>query len=332
MRGDTISNCINDALGYASHNADFLSPDLASIIAQQEETKIRQLENEHLVYEGEVFNDCPLGGHYNEKIQKIIDCLKDLDLPLKLYSGHCYLRYWGGSKLDKLIEKEVEQFKLINNEGQSLRFDLGFSLCAGGAQTDEASDDDESDRVHAVMYQVEEDAQGSFFKCNRFWHQQLKPLLLDRCGFKSIWGRATWSSNTFTRGRPSKEFDWRWQYVCTGLDSSLRPIYLNKLYLFYLRMGFVADVRQMWDVMDGKLDQMAARDVYFFSDEAEQELRGLLTEEAWNELTKYNRNRLHEWRAIQKERMTKVNKKELDELKELTLKSMYERQREIDSI
>ena len=117
-----------------------------------------------------------------------------------------------------------------------------------------------------------------------------------------------------------------------GLDASLRPIYLNKLYLFYLRMGFVADVRQMWDVQDGKLDPMVARDVYFFSDEAEKGLRGLLTEEAWNELTKYNRNRLHEWNAIQKERLAKVNKKELEELKELTLKSMCERQREIDSI
>ena len=315
-------------MGMKANPAHMLSPDLAKIIEQQELIIEREYENEHPHYYEERFSNIPLSRTDNPRIQKIIDGIKELELPLKLYSGTAKVRKWVGHKLSQKVEMTHDQWKIANDEGHSLRFNLDeLSAPVPGAENSECRD---MGRIHTVLYEVKEDRQGSFFKSKRFLINQLKTLLLEHCGFTAIWGRARWSVNTYTRGRPSKDQDWRTQWKCVGVAESLKPIFLNKLYLFYMRLGFIADIDEAIDVHEGRLDPQAARTVYLLSDKASKEIREELGDAAWIELNKYNQNNLKDWNDIQRERNKRINPIKLDKIKRATLIELKKRQEILD--
>jgi hypothetical protein len=314
-----IQNALKYAQGMPSNPTLGLG-ELGLIKKKVHEKIDREEENNNLVLEDMTFGDHPIASTNQRRIQKIIDATQTLALPLKLYAGQATVHYWSGQQLDQRESIKIPVYKLINEHGHQLIFKL---VCPeAGAQPFK-----NYGRVHVVLYLVENDDQGSFYKSNHFINEQIKPLLLDHVGYNCLYGRATYSSNTTVKGNPDREDDWRWQFRFMGWDSSHRPIYINKLYLFYLRLGFIADVHQQGEV-GSTIHEVQARQIVLLSEAGIQRTKDWIGDDAWNEFNKYNRKNNREWQELQRQRIKEIDMDphEQDELKRRALKETMKAQ------
>jgi len=309
MRSYGLQNHINDALGCGA--GDYL-PELAAIQEKFAVMASHQYENDHPWLYGETFNNYPVGASLNKKIQTIADGIKAIGSPLKLYEGEAKQHWWTGEFLTEKKTKTVPQYKL-NFKSHNLRFDL--------------DDGDDLGRVHVQMYEVEPSDQGSWYDCKFFWLELLKPLLLEHCGFFSIWGRAAYSVDHSVKGSPPPEKDWRRGYRFMGWDSGLKPIYVNKLQLLYLRLGFICNPIQMLEVERGNLDQQQANEVHLLSDKGAEDFKKEFGSEVYNEFKKYDYRRVKQWREIQRQRSAKIDSVTAAKIKKETLTQLKERRK-----
>jgi hypothetical protein len=214
---------------------------------------------------------------------------------------------------------------LKDEEGNSLQFDIEeFEL------DEPAKPFVNYGKIHATMYEVETQRQGNYYSAKRFIIGKIKRLLLDHIGYNTLWGRATWSINTEVKGNPSKEDDWRWQFAFVGWDSQLRAIYINKLVLFYYRMGYVADPYQAVDALDGVIHPLEQRTVVLLSDAAWERIKDWMPAEGFYELTKYGSDNYRGWRDTQRQRAKEISPKEQEERKRQALAECIEDQRTLD--
>jgi hypothetical protein len=164
-----------------------------------------------------VFAVHPLTSHADKRITQIIDGIRSLNLPLKLYAGEA------GYEDPKLKNEKLDIWKLTNGNGYEFQFVI------------------QSKMIHAIWLIVEVEKQGFFWKVKRFF-EQVADLLLEKCDYSFIYGQAVWTSNSRIKALPEKpeiEKDWRWLPVFCGWDASLKPIVYEGLLVFYFRMGFI---------------------------------------------------------------------------------------------
>ncbi len=74
------------------------------------------------------------------------------------------------------------------------------------------------------------------------------------------------------------------------------------------------------------MDNLQAKSVNLLSKAASERTREWLGDDAWDELTKYNEDRMPEWRRITRQRESLVDKEELEQKKATVLADMIERQ------
>ena len=313
MRGSNLHNHINDAL---STGQSFAPPELSEAIHKHDQWMAKNWENQNPYLYGETFSSKPITQSNNKRIQTIIDGIKTLGIPLKLYKGNAKSHCWEGDQLENKTTKTIDQWKITNEENHILRFDL--------------DDDDGMGRVHVVMYEVDQHEQGSWISCKRFWHDQLKPILLEHCGFSSIWGRATYSIDHPVRGNPTKAKDWRRSFKFMGYDSRLRPIFVNKLWLFYMRLGFIPSPAEIIQVEQGLIDVLEAKEIHLLSDQIAQGIKAEIGGAAWSELTKFDVRRIKEWNAIQRKRITQVDPLTAQKIRHQTLAGLIKRRHELE--
>ena len=326
MHLDSISQAIAQAHGTPLF-ASWEPPELAEAKAKAEQMLMMKDWNAHPHYVEKIWNDHPLGKTYLEEIQEIIEAIAALDLPLKVYSG-TGLGYVYTDKHGSTDHFEHELHKVVwPAEGHEIEF---IFLPPDDVAKEDRIPHESKGRVKGRMYTVETPRQGSYFKCKRFW-QMMKELFLEHCGYNSWQGRATWSINSEIKAQPScKTQDWRWQASFQGVDSSGNPIYINKLMLMYLRMGFVANPYGIWG--DDRGCAQDEREVLLLSDAATQRTKDWLGDEAWQELTKYDQRNASAWRKLQKQRMKNVDPAELEERKKIVLEAYIETQKTLDQL
>lgn len=301
MRG-SFNNHIHSVFGEA---APIALPEVREARERYESLKAKHNENQNLYLYGEQFNEPALSSSPNTKIQNIINGINALGLPLDLYQGTAMFHYWEGKHLETKTTKKITQYKLINDDNHILRFDL-----------------DERNRVHIVMYQVAPAEQGSWLRCKRFWHDQVKPLLLERCDFSTAYGRAVASLDHPVRTQK----DWRTEFKFVGWDNNQRPLFIRKLTLFYLRLGFIISPDQIIAVQNGEMSWHDATEVHFCSDKTTDYLREAMGEEVFSDITKYDARRAREWAVIQRQRSKQINPAKAEQVKRSALASLIQRE------
>ena len=250
----------------------------------------RKLENEGTPALADIsYDKHPLGGHYDPRVQEIIEGIKTLKLDLKLFGGKGYVRWWDGERLQSRKEREVSLFKLCDGDS----FEFMFTI--------EAEDEERGyGRIHAILFTVNLASQGSFWASKRFLIGSVAQLFLEYLGYSSIFGRALWSINTTIKGNPSKDRrkDWRWRFVFCGWDRQLRPILMQGLTVMYLRMGFVPT----------PFAKQELASVSLFSKTEQARIKTQVGEEAWSELNKYSFEGRAGWGELQRERRARIPK------------------------
>lgn len=306
---------------------DWRPPELIRLLDEVAEFQQRKWDNGHLILRERRFDEAPCMSTPCKRSQEMVDAIKALNMPLKLYEGEASGHYWTGDKLDKKETFTIPQLMLKDEEGNSLQFDIEeFEM------DEPAKPFVNYGKIHATMYEVETQRQGNYYSAKRFIIGKIKRLLLDHLGYNTLWGRATWSINTEVKGNPAKEDDWRWQFAFVGWDSQLRAIYINKLVLFYYRMGYVADPYQASDVIDGQIHPLEQRTVVLLSDAAWERTKDWMPEDAFYELTKYNQDNYKGWQKLQRQREQEISPKEQHERKEQALVECIEDQQTLDML
>ena len=225
-----------------------------------------------------------LSRHYNRRINEILDGIKENKLPLKLFAGTARIR-------SKKSYPPVEVWKLADENGMELQFVI---------QEDKGSSHDEYGVIHAMWLKVDVAKQGGFWSLKRFW-QQVADLLLEKCGYSFIYGRAIWSSNSRIRGlaEPDRDNDWRWLPQFVGWNAALKPIVVQGLVLMYLRLGFFLHP-----------DKAEENLVIYPSKQRVIKWVALNGQAEWDNMTKLSLSRRKEWHAKQKERAARITQPE----------------------
>lgn len=326
MQHDIINQAINAAQGFDPMADPFASSELLAIQSKAIDQYVREHENRRLNIRKLTFPNAPSAITSCRRTQEIIDAIKDEGLALKVYEGEGLVTYWTGEDLSKKESFTIPQIRIKDDRGNSLTFDYEeFDI-------DDPKPFENYGKIHTTMYEVERQRQGSYYKAKRFIIGKIKPLLLDKLGYNTMWGRATWSINTKVKGDPAKEDDWRTHFAFVGWDSKLMPIYINKLVLMYFRMGFIADPYQAFEVMDGHLHALEQRTVVLLSEAAKKRTHEWLGEEAWSEFNKYSASNVGKWKKLQREREKEISPEDQRTMKAQALAQRMEEQNLIDEM
>jgi hypothetical protein len=321
-----IMNIIKNAQHQAGAD-EWRPPELMRLIDEVADFQQRKWDNEHLILRERRFDEAPCVATPCKRTQEIIDAIKALNMPLTVFEGEASGHYWTGDKLSKKEPFSIPQVMIKDEHGNRLEFDIEeFEL------DEPAQPFVNYGKIHATMFTVETQRQGSYYSAKRFIIGKIKRLLLDHIGYNTLYGRATWSINTEVKGNPAKEDDWRWQFQFVGWDSKLNAIFINKLVLFYYRMGYVADPYQATDVIEGQLHPLAQRTVVLMSDAAMERIKDWMPEEGFYELIKYNKDNAAEWRKLQRQREKELSPKEQEEAKAAVLASCIADQHRLDEL
>lgn len=255
---------------------------LNSILAKERNAGNRfkppQTEDKERQINEPIFKAHPISEHPKPRIAEILNGIRALNLPLKLFVGEATYQN------HKPTDEKLEVWKLANGDGFEFQF---YMDCDNGKLP-----------IHAIWLRCETEKQGSFFAVRRFF-EQVAALLLEHCGYPFIYGRAVWSSNSRIRALPDKpdiESDWRWLPVFCGWDDSLKPIVYEGLVVFYLRIGFILHPRYGDENF-----------VVYTSRSYTQKFIAENSQAKWNELTQLSLARRREWLAIQKQRAAQVS-------------------------
>lgn len=259
---------------------------------------LKRLHNEHSIYDSVEFNPSRCGGHYNPRINEILECLKDtgLDSKYTLHTGEAHLSYFDGPNLDQ-YKQTTHPALMLRNDADG--FQMEFQLEPNGEHRH-----DNYGHVHVLFFRRDVNRQGPFTEIKRLITGDMKAIMLDTLGYSSLHGRAAWSENSEIKNPTSRDEDWRHKPRYVGLDQNLNPILIRGIELFYLRMGFVPYIP---DYLDGVHDQR----VMLLSDALEIRTRDYLGEGIWSELTKYHAANHHEWHKLTKAREQELGAEKL---------------------
>lgn len=318
-----VADGIRSALGGARRGFEVDGPAascLQKIQQEVEEEILKKAHNARPVRTKAVFSDTPLGGTDDSRIQEIIEGISTLGLPLRIFSGEAHWHVWSGRNL-KTKEQFTPPIWLIRNE--TLGHELEIRLEPIGDKPHY-----EYGHVKGLLYRVDPSRQGFFWDSRQFIREQIGKLFLEHLGYNSIYGDAMWSLNTVEKGNPGndKMQSWRWLPRFAGWDSLLNPIYLSGLTLFYYRLGFVADLKELDAVMQGVLPSCRQRKVVLYSNAGKQRMREWLGKEAWADLTKYSVENRREWAVIQKARKGQLPLEEQEKRKAEVYAQLIKRQ------
>jgi hypothetical protein len=240
--------------------------------------KPTQTEDKERQINEPIFKEHPISEHPKPCIVEILNGIRALNLPLKLYVGEATY------KDHKPTDEKLEVGKLANGDGYEFQFFI--------------DSDSGKPPIHAIWLRCETEKQGSFFAVRKFF-EQVSALLLEHCGYPFIYGRAVWSSNSRIKALPDKpdiERDWRWLPVFCGWDASLKPIVYEGLVVFYLRIGFILHPRYGDENF-----------VVYSSRSYTQKFIAENSQSKWDELTQHSLARRREWQTIQKQRTAQVS-------------------------
>jgi hypothetical protein len=241
-------------------------------------------DDEPLPLDEPVFDIHPLSRHYKGRINEILAGIREKNLPLKLFAGEAKIR-------STKPHPPAEVWKLADGKGMEFQFII---------QEDEGKPFENYGVLHAMWLKVDVAIQGAFWRLKRFW-EQVADLLLEKCGYSFIYGRAVWSSNSQIKGlaEPNRDMDWRWIQKFVGWDEKLRPIVVQGLVLMYLRLGFFLHP----DKADENL-------VIYPSRQRIKQFIALNGQAEWDKLTELSLSRRKEWHTKQKERAAQISQPE----------------------
>ena len=317
-----IQGVLGGSYGLPMHD-QFISPEIEEAKEKALKTQEQLYHNSHNYWLKKEWDTARLGSTCEPLIQEILDGIDELGLPLTIHMGKGYGYYYAA--LDKTEEMEGRLYKITNKElGHHLQFSIRHDedVCEFERERHVSYG-----RIHGDMYWVDTERQGSYFNCKRFLKKQLAPLFLEHLGYSSIYGTAMCSAGTEIRsGAQKREDDWRWMPRYVGLDEALNPIFINGLQFFYLMLGYTNNPYEINACHEGDMDNLQAKSVNLLSKAASKRTREWLGEDAWDELTKYNEERMPEWRKITRQRESLVDKDELEKKKATVLADMIERQ------
>tara|TARA_Y100000593_G_C4295506_1_gene330464 strand:+ start:823 stop:1770 length:948 start_codon:yes stop_codon:yes gene_type:complete len=259
---------------------------------------VKRQYNDNIVYDSVEFSDAPCAGHSDTRINEILDAIRSLGMEgtYTLHLGEAHYSYFVGEHLER-VAKGSHQALLLRNDKEG--FQMEFQLLPNGPHRHF-----DYGHVHVLFFRRDAHRQGSFVQMKRFITGDMKSLMLDTLGYLSLQGHASWSENSEIRNPKPKQEDWRYKQRYIGLNRELQPRYISGIELFYLRMGFVPDVR---DYIDG----MYRQNIMLLADGFAFRIRDDFGEEAWFELTKLHQENHREWHKIVKEREAQLGQTEL---------------------
>ena len=321
MHRDLISQAIATAHGLPA-STGWGCPELEAAKAKAEMQLEMEYHNAHPRYSEIHWNHIPTSRDCREDIQEVIDGVAELQMPLELYTGKGFGYFY--NKDGTMDHYEHDLYKIAwKNEGHEVQFDFIVPEDVPFAERKKHWD---RGRVKGRFYTVATSEQGSFWRAKNFWGM-MKDLFLEHLGYNSWVGTATWSINSEIKNQPAnKQDDWRWGFSYVGVDKALNPIWINNLLLFYYRLNFVANPY----AHENTDDLLADREVSLLGDAAAKRTREMLGEKGWRELTKYNKANASKWKRLQRQRMKRVDKEELEHKKKIALEQIIERQLLID--
>ena len=248
------------------------------------------------------FSSTRCGGHYDPRVQEIIDLLEE-EGRYALFCGRATgYHYTGRLKRDR-IEVKHDSFLMRSEEDG---FDVEF-------QIEKNEDPDKYGQIHVLWFRIDPDKQGDFFKFRKLLINDAKHLLLDRLGYEYLYGAATYSTNSTIRFPCSREEDWRNKFHYVGLNTQLQPIILSGIHLLYLRCGFFSN-EPFGPTVESKPR------IFLFSDNMMKEIKTSMNDEDWETLNQFRWENRRLWTQVTNKRESLLEPKELKRRKELALK------------
>ena len=320
MHRDIISQAIATAHGLPA-STGWECPELEEAKAKAQMQLDMAYHNAHPRYSEIHWNDIPTSRDCREDMQEVIHAAAELKLPLELFTGKGFGYFY--NKDGTMDHYEHDLYKIAwKNEGHEVQFDF---IVPEDVQFAERKKHWDRGRVKGRFYTVATSEQGSFWRAKKFWGM-MKVLFLEHLGYNSWVGTATWSINSEIKNQPAnKQDDWRWGFKFLGVDKALNPIWINALVLFYYRMG-------LWPIPTRMNTPMIYWLIVKFLCWATQQpnAHANCSVERLARVDKIQQSKRQQMEALQRQRMKRVDKDELEHKKKIALEQIIERQLLID--
>ena len=238
--------------------------------------------------------------HKSPLVAKILTALNQSGLQdYSLYQGKAFSVRYFGSDLRFEEEQSEEVYELRSKkEGFSLQFRIVEKEC--GAV------------IHVLFLKRATSHQGCFWQIKRILCDEVWGGILEPAGFHYLYGRAVFSTNSEIKIKSPREKDWRYTQVYAGLNKDLKPIFISGIQLMYLRMNFLP----MQPFISSASEEM----VFLLASHIEAKLRDSVTDNQWDEITKYRTAENKRWKEVVREREELIGAEELQKLKNRSLK------------
>ena len=223
-----ISKIYNDALyaGRSIESFDYVSDEI---------NRIKDIVefNYRGIYSDLKYNahECAFSSDDNNTLE-LLRGIRFWGFPFKLYSGYAYMPYYSDFS-GNIKYKKDSIFKITDeNKGFSCELRIDFN---------------KNNKVcYVLFFKRTKDLQGNYFEFKHFIINQIKPLFFDFLQFKSIMGRAIYSTNSEIKNIAKP--DWRLkQKIWKLTDGTILKV--SGLKYLYLKMGF-----QLGELVDPSID------------------------------------------------------------------------------